>query len=74
MTMARCLELMEIDQIVDREGKKHDWRDEITVALANRQKKDGSWTNDIGSWMEANPDLCTAYGLIALAACHVKPK
>jgi squalene-hopene/tetraprenyl-beta-curcumene cyclase len=74
MTMSRCLQIMGIDEVVDRDGVKHDWRAEITAALANRQKKDGSWGNDIPAWMEGNTDLCTAYALIALAACKEDKK
>jgi squalene-hopene/tetraprenyl-beta-curcumene cyclase len=71
-TMAKCLDLLGVDQVVSADGKKHDWRADIIASLANRQRKDGSWGNEIGSWMEANPDLCTAYALVALSYC--KPK
>jgi hypothetical protein len=59
---------------VAADSKKHDWRADITTALANRQRKDGSWTNEIGNWMEDNPDLYTAYAFIALSYCKPKTK
>ena len=31
---------------MDAEGKKHDWRTDITAALAKRQQADGSWRNE----------------------------
>jgi squalene-hopene/tetraprenyl-beta-curcumene cyclase len=67
--MARCLDTLGVDEVVDAAGKKHDWRADITAALKKRQKKDGSWANETTNWMEANPDLCTAYALIALSHC-----
>jgi squalene-hopene/tetraprenyl-beta-curcumene cyclase len=70
-TMAKCLHVMGVDHVKDAKGKLHDWRAEITAALAKRQKKDGSWVND-GHWMEADPNLVTGYALMALSYC--KPK
>ncbi len=71
-TMAKCLELMGVDEITDADGKKHDWRAEITAALAKRQKDDGSWANEKDHWMEGDPKLVTGYALMTLAYC--KPK
>jgi squalene-hopene/tetraprenyl-beta-curcumene cyclase len=70
-TMAKCLDVMGVDYVVDAKGKKHDWRAEITAALAKRQKKDGSWSN-VNHWREADPNLVTGYALMALS--HCKPK
>jgi squalene-hopene/tetraprenyl-beta-curcumene cyclase len=71
-TMAKCLDALGIDEVVDAEGKKHDWRADITEALAQRQKPDGSWVNDKDQWMEGDPNLVTGYALMALSYC--KPK
>jgi squalene-hopene/tetraprenyl-beta-curcumene cyclase len=71
-TMAKCLDAMGVDEVVDAEGKKHDWRAEITEALAKRQRSDGSWVNDKDQWMEGDPNLVTGYALLALSYC--KPK
>jgi squalene-hopene/tetraprenyl-beta-curcumene cyclase len=60
-TMAKCHKVV-----------KHDWRAEITSALAKRQKEDGSWVNDSRNWMEGNPLLVTGYALMTLG--HTKPK
>jgi squalene-hopene/tetraprenyl-beta-curcumene cyclase len=70
-TMAKCLDLLGIDQVVDAKGKAHDWRADITAALAKRQRADGSWVNE-NHWLEADPNLVTGYALMALA--HCKPK
>jgi len=71
-TMAKSLDVLGVDEVVDASGKKHDWRAEITAALAKRQNKDGSWTNEADRWMEGDPNLVTGYALMALS--HCKPK
>jgi len=71
-TMAKCLDVMGMDFIEDSKGVQHDWRAEITAALAKRQRPDGSWVNEHDRWMEGDPNLVTGYALMALA--HCKPK
>jgi squalene-hopene/tetraprenyl-beta-curcumene cyclase len=71
-TMAKCLDTLGVDEVVDADGKKHDWRADLTAALAKRQKADGSWVNEQDHWMEGDPQVVTAYALMALS--HCKPK
>ncbi|MBV9122735.1 MAG: terpene cyclase/mutase family protein [Planctomycetes bacterium] len=71
-TMAKCLSAMDVDYVVDSQGVKHDWRADITQALAKRQRPDGSWKNDADQWMEGDANLVTGYALLALSYC--KPK
>jgi squalene-hopene/tetraprenyl-beta-curcumene cyclase len=71
-TMAKCLDVLGIDEVIDADGKKHDWRADITDALAKRQRPDGSWVNDKDQWMEGDPSLVSGYALLALSYC--KPK
>jgi squalene-hopene/tetraprenyl-beta-curcumene cyclase len=71
-TMAKTLDVLEVDEFVDAAGKKHDWRADLTGALAKRQNADGSWTNDADRWMEGDPRIVTGYALMALS--HCKPK
>ncbi|HEV3083805.1 MAG TPA: prenyltransferase/squalene oxidase repeat-containing protein [Gemmataceae bacterium] len=70
-TMAKCLSLLGVDEVVDAHGAKHDWRADITAALARRQRPDGSWVNE-NHWLEADPNLVTGYALMALSYC--KPR
>ena len=70
-TMAKCLDTLGVDHVKDAKGKLHDWRADITAALAKRQKPNGSWVNE-AHWMEADPNLVTGYALMALSYC--KPK
>jgi len=70
-TMAKSLDALGLDLVVDAAGKKHDWRRDITKALEKRQHKDGSFSN-ISNWMEADPNLVTGYALMALSYCRPK--
>ncbi|QEL15822.1 prenyltransferase/squalene oxidase repeat-containing protein [Limnoglobus roseus] len=72
VSMARCFTTLGLDEVTDANGKVHDWRAEITRALANRQKRDGSWSSDFPVWMESDPNLDVGYALIALS--YTKPK
>ena len=47
-------------------GKSHDWARELAIELINRQQSEGFWVNDTGRWMEKDPVLVTAYGLLTL--------
>lgn len=71
-TMAKCLDTLGDDVVVDAKGAKHDWRADITTALAKRQKPDGSFVNPAKNWMEAEPSLVGGYALMTLA--YTKPK
>jgi squalene-hopene/tetraprenyl-beta-curcumene cyclase len=71
-TMAKCLDALGEDEFADANGVKHDWRADITAALAKRQRPDGSWANETDRWMEGDPNLVTGYALMALSYC--KPK
>lgn len=71
MVMTKSLSTMKVEDFIDAEGKKHNWREDITRALTNRQQADGSWVNSFRNWQETNPDLCTAYALITLS--YTKP-
>jgi squalene-hopene/tetraprenyl-beta-curcumene cyclase len=71
-TMAKCLDTLGLDEVEDARGKKHDWRADLTAALAKRQRDDGSWRNDNAHWMEGTPTIVTGYALMALSYC--KPK
>ncbi|MSQ94553.1 MAG: hypothetical protein EXR98_08345 [Gemmataceae bacterium] len=70
-TMAKSLDALGIDHVIDNKGVKHDWRKDITEALAKRQLPGGNFRN-VPNWMEADENLVTGYALMALSYC--KPK
>lgn len=71
-TMAKCLDVLGEDRVVDSAGVAHDWRSDLINALARRQTPDGSWVNENDRWMEGDPDLVTGYALMALSHCRPK--
>jgi squalene-hopene/tetraprenyl-beta-curcumene cyclase len=71
-TFAKALALVGKPTVVDASGKAHDWRAELVEVLAKRQNPNGSWVNPADSFMEGDPNLVTAYGLLALA--YARPK
>ncbi len=71
-TMAKTLSVMGVDEVVDAKGDKHDWRADITAALAKRQKDNGSFINEKERWMEGDANMVTGYALMALSYC--KPR
>ena len=69
-TMARTLSVIGKDTIVDGKGVTHDWRKEIVDRLAATQRKNGSWLNEADRWYEGDPNLVSAYCLMALSYCE----
>jgi len=69
-TFAKALDALGENEIEDAAGMKHDWRRELTEELARRQRPDGSWVNSNPRWMEGDPNLATAFALLALSYCR----
>ncbi|MBI1349047.1 hypothetical protein GC163_22475 [bacterium] len=63
---AKALSTLEVDEFEDAAGQKHDWRKELSGELISRQQANGSWVNENSRWMEGDPNLATAYALMAL--------
>lgn len=70
---AKSLATLNLDEIADADGTTHDWRKELATHLFTLQKPNGSWVNENARWMEGDPNLATAYSLIALKYCDPKP-
>ena len=71
-TFAKALDALGQEKFVDDAGAEHDWRAELVAELAGRQRDNGAWINDNERWMEANPNLSTAYSLLALGYCRAE--
>lgn len=63
---AKALDTLEVDEVVDQDGKPHDWRADLAAELIERQNANGSWVNKADRWYEGDPNLVTAYVLLAL--------
>lgn len=73
-TFAKTMSVLETPTITDAGGVSHDWRAELVAALAKRQQADGSWVNSADRFMEGDPNLVTAYALLALAYTRPQTK
>ena len=47
-------------------GEVVDWRAALTAALVERQRADGTWSNEADRWMEGDPNLATVFAVLAL--------
>jgi squalene-hopene/tetraprenyl-beta-curcumene cyclase len=66
-TFAKTMAVLGSPTITEASGTSHDWRAELITALARHQQPDGSWVNPADRFMEGDPNLVTAYALLALA-------
>jgi squalene-hopene/tetraprenyl-beta-curcumene cyclase len=72
-TFAKAMTAWGEDRFETSDGKKHDWRRELFEALRKRQQTDGSWINDKrDSFGEGDPNLATAFAVLALSYCQPK--
>lgn len=65
MTMSRALNAWNSD-IKGDDGKVIPWDNDLVAKLTELQREDGSWINQADRWREGDPNLVTAYSLIAL--------
>jgi len=68
-TFAKALDAVDEPTITEPDGSRHDWRAELTAKLAAEQKPTGAWVNENDRWLESDPNLATAYALLALSYC-----
>ncbi len=68
-TFAKALATLGNAELTDADGVSHNWREELIATLAKQQNQDGSWTNANERWLESDPNLSTAYALVALSYC-----
>ncbi len=73
-TFAKALDAIGNEKIVDANGDPHDWRAELAAKYIAEQNADGSWVNKAPRWMEGDPNLVTAYGLLCLSYCKPAPQ
>jgi squalene-hopene/tetraprenyl-beta-curcumene cyclase len=67
-TFAKALRALGEDELTDKDGTKHDWRKDLFAALKKRQRPDGSFVNPGDrAFAEADPNLATAFALLALS-------
>jgi squalene-hopene/tetraprenyl-beta-curcumene cyclase len=69
-TFAKALATIGDKNLATADGSTHNWRAELIQQLASTQKENGSWVNEQTRWMEGDPNLVTAYALLALSFCQ----
>jgi hypothetical protein len=70
---AKSLDSLNRDYVIAPDGSRHDWRKELAEELFQSQTRNGSWVNSKSNrWMEGDPNLVTAYSLVALNFCSSK--
>jgi squalene-hopene/tetraprenyl-beta-curcumene cyclase len=67
---AKALDILGGESFTDASGVAHDWRRELAEQMFRLQKENGSWVNSDDHWMEGDPNLVTAYALLALDHCR----
>jgi squalene-hopene/tetraprenyl-beta-curcumene cyclase len=72
-TFAKSLAVLDLDHVEDSAGVHHDWRAELFDQVATLQRPNGSWVNRAPRWYEGDPNLSTAYILLALKYCQPRP-
>ena len=73
-TFAKTMAAFGEDEFVDSEQQKHNWRQELTERLGELQNANGSWVNPAAPrWEEGDPNLVTAYCLLALRHVESSP-
>ncbi len=65
-TMAKALSLSGVDYLPGPDGKRINWKKDLSVRLFDNQNQDGYWVNDSGRWWEKDPVLVTCYAMLAL--------
>ena len=71
---ARALHAWGQEEVKDAAGIDHPWRAELCHMLVSLQHDDGSWVNDADRWYEGNPQLVTAYAVLALQTALLGPE
>ena len=73
-TFAKALAALEEPYLTAADQQRHDWRRELATKLFVLQKPNGSWVNRVDRWYEGDPNLSTAYSLLALSYCKPSAK
>lgn len=66
---AKALSMLDEPLLVDHQGVRHHWKNDLILQLQRVQNPDGSWTNKTDRWYEGDPNLVTSYSLLALSYC-----
>lgn len=66
LVFAKALHVYGEPILVDAQGVKHPWREELARKLLALQHPEGYWVNQDPRWWQQNKDLVTSFTLLAL--------
>ena len=66
--LVKSLKAAGAEELARPDGSAVAWREEVVRKLVALQKPEGFWVNENNRWWEADPNLVTAYTVLALAA------
>ena len=67
--LSRALSAAGVAILEQPDGRKVDWRSELSARLVKLQRPDGSWVNDNNRFWENDPALVTSFAILALSLC-----
>jgi len=73
-TFGSSLAASQLEKISTPEDGEHAWKQDLIDELSGQQRDDGSWTNANRQWFEDDPNLATAFALLALSYCDDRPE
>ncbi len=68
MVMAKALAALGEPTFTDANGRRHNWREELSQKLLSLQHADGHWVNPVKDELQDNPNLVTAFVLATYEA------
>ena len=69
-TMTKALDVHGLPYLEDIDGKRHNWRSDLSEHLISVQRENGSWVNAVSrQYMEGDANFVTGFVLLALALC-----
>lgn len=66
--LSKSLAAAHIDPLTQPDGTLIPWREDLAQKLISLQHPDGFWVNENNRWWEADPNLVTAYTILALSS------
>ena len=67
--LARALSAAGVEYLVTVDGRKIDWKEELSRKILSMQNEDGSWVNDNNRFWENDPVLVTSFAVLTLSLC-----
>lgn len=67
--LSRALSVAGVDELVQPDGRRIDWKKDLAAKILSLQKPDGRWENDNNRFWENDPVLATSFAVIALSLC-----